>query len=139
MVGVLMAVGLTLFVMADANSSPVFDVHGVFIILVALAADGAILNLQEHCLKTYNASHDELVYYSYMGAAIIVFVINVFCGELFSGYSYLQEHGTLRVFVLFMSFSCAGFLGVSCVAALTKKFGAITSAITSTIRKGFYM
>jgi len=35
-----------------------------------------------------------------------------------------------------MAFSCAGFLGVSCVAALTERFGAITSAITSTVRKG---
>jgi hypothetical protein len=75
-----MAVGLTLFVMADAKSSPVFDMHGVFIICVALVADGAILNLQEHCLKTYNASHDELVYYSYVGAAIILFGINLYVG-----------------------------------------------------------
>ena len=38
--------------------------------------------------------------------------------------------------MLFFLFSCAGFLGVYCVAALTKRFGAITSAITSTVRKG---
>ena len=76
-----MAVGLTVFVMADAKSSPVFDIHGVFIICIALAADGTILNLQEHCLKTYNATHDELVYYSYVGAAIFVFFINILVGE----------------------------------------------------------
>lgn len=32
-------------------------------------------------------------------------------------------------------FTGAGFLGVSCVAALTKKFGALVSAITTTARK----
>eukprot|EP01042_Synura_sphagnicola_P000888 gene888-992_t len=35
-----------------------------------------------------------------------------------------------------MSFAWAGFLGVSCLAALTKRFGALASAITSVIRKG---
>jgi len=81
-VGLSMAAGLTLFVMADAKTSPIFDINGVIIICVALAADGAILNLQEHCLKTYGASHDELVYYSYIGAAIFVFGINIISGNI---------------------------------------------------------
>lgn len=34
-----------------------------------------------------------------------------------------------------MLFAGAGFLGVSCVAALTKRFGALHSAITTTARK----
>lgn len=34
-----------------------------------------------------------------------------------------------------MLFAGAGFLGVSCVAALTKRFGALVSAITTTARK----
>ena len=106
------------------------------IICIALAADGAILNLQDHCLKRHNASHDELIYYSYTGAAVLVFLMNVYTGEFVEGCSYLQQNGSLDIFLLFMAFSAAGFLGVSCVAALTKRFGAITSAITSTVRKG---
>jgi adenosine 3'-phospho 5'-phosphosulfate transporter B3 len=78
-----MAAGLTLFVMADAKSSPLFDINGVFIITIALAADGTILNLQEYCFKTYNATHDELIYYSYMGASIFLLIINIFCGIFF--------------------------------------------------------
>jgi adenosine 3'-phospho 5'-phosphosulfate transporter B3 len=75
-----MAFGLTTFVMADANTSPRFDITGVVIICIALAADGAILNIQEYCLSSYSATHDELVYYSYSGAAAIVFVLNIFSG-----------------------------------------------------------
>ena len=108
----------------------------MIIICIALVADGAILNLQDHCLKRHNASHDELIYYSYTGAAVLVFFINVYTGELTTGSSYLQENGSLDIFLLFMAFSASGFLGVSCVAALTKRFGAITSAVTSTVRKG---
>jgi len=57
-------------------------------------------------------------------------------GEFFTGYSFLIQQGSLPILMLFFVFSCAGFLGVYCVAALTKRFGAITSAITSTVRKG---
>lgn len=59
-----------------------------------------------------------------------------FTGEFISGCIFLHENGSFRIFFLIMSFSCCGFLGVSCVAALTKRFGAITAAITSTVRKG---
>ena len=112
-VGISMAMGLTLFVMADAKTSPIFDIRGVIIICIALAADGAILNLQEHCLKRHNASHDELVYFSYTCAAFFILLINVYTGEIFQGYSYLQANGSIEIFTLFMAFSAAGFLGVS--------------------------
>jgi len=79
-VAVSMAFGLTTFVLADAKSSPQFDLKGVFFISIALAADGAILNLQEICLKTYNATHDELVYFSYLGASGIVFMMTLYTG-----------------------------------------------------------
>lgn len=36
-----------------------------------------------------------------------------------------------------MLFAGSGYLGVSCVAALTKRFGALHSAITTTARKAF--
>jgi hypothetical protein len=37
---------------------------------------------------------------------------------------------------MFIVFCSMGFLGMSCFAALTKRFGALVSAITSTARKG---
>ena len=96
-----MAAGLTLFVMADAKSSPLFDINGVFIITIALAADGTILNLQEYCFKTYNATHDELIYYSYMGASIFLLIINICCGIFFKD-SY--------IFILFFPFILINFI-----------------------------
>ena len=64
------------------------------------------------------------------------FPLSSLAGELVSGIAFLKVIGSFQVFFLFMSFSCAGFLGVSCLAALTKRFGAVTSAITSVVRKG---
>jgi UAA transporter family len=40
---------------------------------------------------------------------------------------------------LVMLFSVTGYLGVTCVTAITKGFGALTSAITTTTRKALTM
>lgn len=52
------------------------------------------------------------------------------------GFRFLGTDGTVQVFALFVVFTLTGFLGMSCLAALTKRFGALKSAVTSTVRKG---
>ena len=76
-----MVVGLTTFVAADAHSSPEFDLTGVGLVMLALAADAATLNLQEHCLHTFAAGHDELVYYSNVGAAVVALLMSIASGR----------------------------------------------------------
>jgi hypothetical protein len=58
-------------------------------------------------------------------------------GEVKDGFDFLGSDGIVQVLVLFIFFTLFGFLGMSCLAALTKRFGAMKSAVTSTIRKGF--
>lgn len=58
-------------------------------------------------------------------------------GEFVEGFHFLGTDGTLQVLLLFVIFTLTGFLGMSCLAALTKRFGALKSAVTSTVRKGF--
>ena len=55
---------------------------------------------------------------------------------MIQGIVFLQETGSISMLLMFIVFCSMGFLGMSCFAALTKKFGALTSAITSTTRKG---
>lgn len=74
--------GLSLFVVCDAQTSPVFDPTGILYISLALCADSAILNIQEYCLNAYNAGHDELVYYTYMGSAIVSCLMTIINGKL---------------------------------------------------------
>jgi hypothetical protein len=58
-------------------------------------------------------------------------------GEFMDGFRFLGTDGTAQVVGLFVVFTLTGFLGMSCLAALTKRFGALKSAVTSTVRKGF--
>lgn len=130
-----MVVGLGTFLQADATTSPNFEVTGVILILLALGADAAILNLQEHCMEVYNASHEEMVYYSYMGAAVVIFVLAVVSGELSKGIEFMRMTGSVSTLLMFLLFCGTGFLGVMCATALIKRFGALVSAITTTVRK----
>lgn len=57
-------------------------------------------------------------------------------GDLRTGIEFLRETGSFSMLLVFALFSAVGFLGMNSTAALTKRFGAITSAITSTVRKG---
>lgn len=135
-VAAMIIIGLYLFVVSDAHTSPVFDKIGILYICLALCADAAILNIQEYCLNAYSAGHDELVYYTYLGSGLVAFCISVLCGELWPGIVFLHKSGSISMLLMFVCFCSVGFLGMSCVAALTKKFGALTSAITATFRKG---
>lgn len=128
--------GLFLFVLSDAQTSPYFDKLGVLYILLSLIADAASLNFQEYCLDRYKATHDELVMYTYMYSSVISLLVCILTGEFWTGVTFLQETGSSFMLFVFFGFLSVGYLGMSATAALTKRFGAITSAITSTIRKG---
>ena len=83
-VAIFILLGLSTFVAADVNSAPAFDSKGIIYIIIALIADAAILNVQEYCLHKFDASHDELVYYSFLGAASVSFWMSLLAGLFFA-------------------------------------------------------
>jgi drug/metabolite transporter (DMT)-like permease len=80
-VGGCIVCGLTLSVVADAETSPEFSLMGIVLIMLALCADAAILNLQEYCLNKYCVTHDELIYYSFTVAAAAAFFMSLISGK----------------------------------------------------------
>lgn len=89
---------------------------------------------QEYTLRKYDASHDELVLYSYGLGSTVLLLSALLSGELSEGLSFLHRSPTSTSCLLIFYCTC-GYLGVTCVAALTKKFGALASTITTTARK----
>ncbi len=130
----LLSLGLICFMRADVKVSPAFHPLGIFFICLALAVDAAIVNLQEFTLRKYDASHDELIFYSYgLGSGFLL----LYClpsRELWDGIAFLREAGPNATACLALFCAC-GYFGVTCVAALTKKFGALVSTMTTTARK----
>ena len=134
MVVALLSLGLVFFIQADVKVSPSFHPLGIIFISMALAVDAAIVNIQEYTLRKYDASHDELIYYSYGLGSFILLAYCLLSMELYDGIVFLRSQPPLSTICLVIFCSC-GYFGVTCVAALTKKFGALASTMTTTARK----
>ena len=144
-VALLMIMGLGVFVTADAQSSPDYHPTGVALICVSLTMDAVALNFQEQIMRSFEGSHDEMVLYTYGWGAVFLAITTTFTGNLAKGLAFLQggmsndDVGAQPVLadVIFqmMLFTACGFIGVSLVTALTKRFGALISALTTTARK----
>ena len=134
----MLVLGLVIFMVADANKSPDFNPIGVALILTSLVVDAAISNLQEYIFTTYNTDEEELVFTSYAGGSLVLFLLCMATGDMTDGLNYLHHHEGYSLFSstsVIVVFAACGFCGVSCVAALTKRFGALVAVITTTARK----
>ncbi len=134
---VFIVMGLVIFLEADSKSSSSYDMTGIFLLCICLFVDGAMLNIQEEIMHRYLCQPSEIIYYMYTGGSFIMLVLNVWSGELWGGVVVLWENNDFKRMYLPMAvFSLTGFLSISCTSALVKHFGALTTSITSTIRRG---
>lgn len=133
-----LVVGLTFFMAADAKSSPAFDPTGVVLIVASLILDAGIVNLQEHVFGSLHVEEEEMILVSYAGGSLVLLILCFATGELQAGLSYLRQHARYSLLSstsLIGVFVGCGFGGLSCVTVLTKKFGAVTAVLTTTTRK----
>eukprot|EP00752_Nemacystus_decipiens_P008024 g7170.t1 len=134
----LIVVGLATFMNAEARSSAVSETPtsllGVACISLALVIDAANINIQEEVMNRYASCQDELIMFSYLCGTVYVASFCVFSGELVPGIVFLHSKGFWAIGAV-MLYCGSGFLGGSCAVALTKRFGALHSAITTTARK----
>lgn len=81
--------------------------------------------------------HDlqEMIFMSYAGGSLVLLLICMATGEMSEGLAFIDQHGASRINIVIFIYAACGFCGVSCVAALTKRFGALTAALTTTARK----
>merc|ERR1711871_441895 len=80
-----------------------------------------------------------MIFMSYAGGSLVLLLVCMNTGEMKEGLEFIDSHGSpwgsAKIFVVLLIFSTYGFCGVSCVTALTKRFGALTAALTTTARK----
>lgn len=76
---------------ADSQTSPNFDFVGVIVISLALLCDAVIGNVQEKAMKQFQASNNEVVFYSYAIASIYLLAITSVSGIMINGFVYCSE------------------------------------------------
>lgn len=76
---------------ADSQTSPSFDSFGVVVISLALFCDAIIGNVQEKAMKQFQATNNEVVFFSYAIACGYLIVITFSTGIMMDGYYYCSK------------------------------------------------
>ncbi|KAK9103447.1 hypothetical protein Sjap_020701 [Stephania japonica] len=131
---VLLVVGLILFTLADAQSSPNFSVIGVIMVSGALVMDSFLGNLQE-AIFTVNpeTTQTEMLFCSTVVGLPFLIPPMVLTGELFKAWNSCYQHPYVYGVLVFEAM--ATFVGQVSVLSLIAIFGAATTAMVTTARK----
>ncbi|KAI5645551.1 UAA transporter family domain-containing protein [Phthorimaea operculella] len=134
MAAIVMCIGLTMFTLADSQTSPNFDFIGVIVISLALLCDAIIGNVQEKAMKQYNATNNEVVFYSYAIASIYLTVILAGTGTLVEGFVYCSK-APLTMYSRILMMSITSYMGLQAVLTLVRISGATVAVTVTTMRK----
>ncbi|KAL1543481.1 enolase-phosphatase E1 [Salvia divinorum] len=131
---VLLVVGLILFTLADAQTSPNFSVIGVMMVSGALVMDAFLGNLQE-AIFTMNpeTTQTEMLFCSTLVGMPFLIPPMVLTGELFTAWDSCSKHPYVYGVLVFEAM--ATFIGQVSVLSLIALFGAATTAMVTTARK----
>ncbi|KAJ0778905.1 putative UAA transporter [Helianthus annuus] len=131
---VLLVIGLILFTLADANSSPNFSVIGVVMVCGSLVMDSFLGNLQEAIFTVNpNTTQMEMLFCSTVVGLPFLVPPMVITGELFKAWHSCYEHPYVYGVLVFEA--AATFVGQVSVLSLVALFGAATTAMITTARK----
>ncbi|XP_027906686.1 UDP-galactose/UDP-glucose transporter 4-like isoform X2 [Vigna unguiculata] len=131
---VLLVIGLIMFTLADAQTSPNFSLIGVLMISGALIMDSFLGNLQE-AIFTLNpqTTQMEMLFCSTLVGLPLLIPPMLFTGELFQAWTSCSQH--LYVYGVLVFEAMATFIGQVSVLSLIALFGAATTAMITTARK----
>ncbi|VAI25273.1 unnamed protein product [Triticum turgidum subsp. durum] len=124
---VMLVIGLILFTLADAQTSPNFSMIGVAMVSSALIMDAFLGNLQEAIFKM------KMLFCSTVVGLPFLAVPMVLTGELTTAWSACSQH--LYVYAVLVFEAMATFVGQVSVLSLIALFGAATTAMVTTARK----
>ncbi|KAF9668896.1 hypothetical protein SADUNF_Sadunf14G0051200 [Salix dunnii] len=130
----LLVVGLILFTLADAQTSPNFSIIGVVMISGALIMDAFLGNFQE-AIFTLNpeTTQMEMLFCSSVVGLPFLIPPMVLTGELFKAWNSCSQHPYVYLVLVFEAM--ATFIGQVSVLSLIALFGAATTAMVTTARK----
>ncbi|XP_008660561.2 UDP-galactose/UDP-glucose transporter 4 [Zea mays] len=131
---VMLVVGLILFTLADAQTSPNFSMAGVAMVSGALVMDAFLGNLQEAIFKMNpDTTQMEMLFCSTVVGLPFLAVPMVLTGELVTAWTSCSQH--LYVYAVLVLEAMATFVGQVSVLSLIALFGAATTAMVTTARK----
>ncbi|VDN03939.1 unnamed protein product [Thelazia callipaeda] len=129
-----MSFGLAVFILGDSKVSPMFDPFGYTMLSVALVFDAVIGNIQEKTLRTYKATNNEMILYSYFIGSVYIFLGLFLYGNFSDGFIFFSKQ-PLLIYGYSILFSISGYLGLNTVLSLVRTQGALIAVTVTTVRK----
>ncbi|KAG4184807.1 hypothetical protein ERO13_A09G193200v2 [Gossypium hirsutum] len=130
----LLVIGLILFTLADAQTSPNFSIIGIIMILGALVMDAFLGNFQE-AIFTMNpeTTQMEMLFCSTVVGIPFLVLPMILTGELVTAWNSCSQHPYVYGVLVFEAM--ATFIGQVSVLSLIAIFGAAATAMITTARK----
>ncbi|KAF8379408.1 hypothetical protein HHK36_028843 [Tetracentron sinense] len=130
----LLVVGLILFTLADAHTSPNFSVVGVVMVTGALIMDSFLGNFQEAIFAMNpETTQMEMLFCSTVVGLPFLIPPMLLTGELFKAWNSCSQHPYVYGVLVFEAM--ATYIGQVSVLSLIALFGAATTAMVTTARK----
>jgi hypothetical protein len=131
---VLLVVGLYVFMTGGwEDATPQGTLLGVAYVSISMLGSAGVPMIQEHILTVYGAHPDDVLYFSFLGSTLVSFIFALLTGEFFAGLSFLVQNSSVHVWGIFVAFISFGFCGAIFGVHLTRHFGALSNAVTSTV------
>ncbi|GAA0165511.1 secondary carrier transporter [Lithospermum erythrorhizon] len=131
---ILLVIGLILFTLADAKTSPNFSVIGVIMVSGALVMDAFVGNFQEAIFKVNpQTTQTEMLFCSTAVGLPFLIPPMILTGELFVAWLACWQHP--YVYGVLVLEAMATYVGQVSVLSLIAFFGAATTAMVTTARK----
>ena len=130
--GVMISVGMILFGYADFKVSPNFNMMGIGLVCVSVAADSFLPNYQEKIFD-HGSSRLEVTYYTNilcLASMTFFFSLN---GELQTGFAYAFANPTALMYMSIYTF--LAYIAISFHMQLVKDYGGITTVLVGNTRK----
>lgn len=135
----LISVGLSVFIVADTHVQPKLSIVGLVLMLGSLVADALIGNFQEQLFKEHPSmsTSESMMWtklFGFLGSSIVCLASGSFF-QVF--YWVVYRHHSRNILIRIVGFGIVGVVGENFIMALVKRFGAVATVTTTTVRKGF--
>ncbi len=130
--GVMISVGMILFGYADFKVSPNFNLIGIMLVCISVAADSFLPNYQEKIFE-HGSSRLEVTYYTNilcLASMTFFFSLN---GELQKGFAYAFANPRALLYMGIYTF--LAYVAIGFHMALVKEYGGITTVLVGNTRK----
>lgn len=131
----LLIFGLYIFITSDNRNRPECTTLGIVYVVLSMFGSAGVPMIQEHCITTYNASIEDLLYFCFLGSTIVSLLLSILNGEFLEGILFLINSSSIHIWIIFIAFCTFGFIGANFSTAITAHYGSLVNGLANTFRK----